>query len=73
MNAVVSMRSTYTGKVLTEYCCGCVSLKDNETKVKLHRDSGVCRVNCDGASDRVEATGVAAVFECLIVLDVCDI
>jgi len=48
LNSVVSAKSRDTGKVLTTYCQVCVRLRDNKRKPKVHRGSGVCKVNCIG-------------------------
>jgi hypothetical protein len=42
----------------------CVSLKDNEKKLKLHKYSGAYKENFAGVSGEMEAAGVVTVFEC---------
>lgn len=67
-NGVVSATSVATGKVLdveilSKYCQGCVTYKNNENELKNHKESGKCKTNYTGVSGGMESAGAVKIFE----------
>jgi hypothetical protein len=67
LRGVVSATSVDTGKLIDvettiKYCQGCENVKDNEEKLKQHRNNDACPINYCGVSGGMEEAGPVAIY-----------